>query len=101
MIAHGKKYHDIRVSLDGATFVGCTFERCTFVYSGVLPVQLDGNTIINCEWELAGPGGQVVGFLTAIYAQGGDGAATVEKLFAQIRANAGGQRRAGDAIVMN
>jgi hypothetical protein len=81
MIAHNKKFHDIRVSLDGATFVGCTFERCTLLFSGVLPCHLAENTFNNCKWELAGPASQTIGFMTAIYSQGGELTELVESTF--------------------
>jgi hypothetical protein len=102
VIAHNKKFHDAKISLDGCTFAGCTFERCTFVFSGLLPVDLEGNTIAgDCKWEFAGPAANTIGFMTAIYAQGGGAAQLIEHTFENIRKNATGQRRAGDTVVLN
>jgi hypothetical protein len=101
MIAHNQQFHDIRISLDGATFVGCTFERCTLVFSGLLPPHLAGNGFHNCKWEFAGPAAQTLGFMTSLYSQGGEFSKLIEMTFANVRNNATGQRRAGDAVILN
>ena len=101
MIAHNKKFHDIRISLDGATLIGCEFGRCTFIYSALLPVNLEACSFSECQWEFTGPAANALGFMTAIYSQGGDGAKLIEKTFENIRTNATGQRRAGDTVVLN
>ncbi len=102
MIAHGKKYHDIVVSLDGCTFVDCTFERCKLLYSGLMPCQMSGNTVTDCEWQFVGPAANTIQFMTATYA--GLSRELIEGTFESIRRNAAGggqQRRAGDPVVLN
>lgn len=99
MIAHHKKFSDIRVVLDGSTFVGCTFERCVLIYSGALPTSLNNNKFSDCSWEFDGAAQNTLGFMAALYS--GGGRELIEKTFENIRNNATGQRRAGDTIVLN
>jgi len=101
MIAHHKKYENISVSLDGGTFVGCEFTRCRMIFSGLLPVTLEGGRFSECQWEFSGPAAQAIGFMAAIYAQGGGGAELIEKTFENIRKNATGQARPGDSVTLN
>jgi hypothetical protein len=101
MIAQEQHFHDITVYLDGSTFLGCAFERCRFVFSGLIPSHLEGCRFTECKWEFAGPAANVIGFLTSLYSLGGGGKDLVEKTFESIRKNATGQRRPGDAITLN
>jgi hypothetical protein len=87
VIAHNRNFHDITVQLDGGTFVGCTFERCTLVISGLIPFHLEGCNFPTCKWEFAGPAANTLGILTQLYAGGAK--ELIEKTFDNIR-KAGG-----------
>ena len=100
MIAHNKTFHDIPIQLDGSTFVGCTFERCKFIVSGLMAAHLDSCTFgAGCTWEFAGPAANVLGFLTAMY-QGG-AKDMIEKTFDNIRRGASGQPSTGNNVRLN
>lgn len=86
MIAHNKKFKDTTVHLDGGTFVGCTFERCTLIFSGLMPVHLEGDKFSECNWSLAGPAQNTVDFMRGLYAMGG--AEVIEKTFENIKKSA-------------
>lgn len=101
MIAQREKFRNTTVFLDGSTFVGCSFERCIFVFSALMPTHLDGCTFEDCQWQFAGPAANTVGFMTAMYSQGGGAAKLIEGTFDNIRRNATGQRRLGDAVLLN
>ena len=98
MIAHNQRYKDTRITLDGATFVGCTFENCIFVFSGLLPPLLEGNTITACKWEFTGPAANTVAFMSALYRSGAHD--VIEKTFENIR-NMPDTKRAGDPVILN
>jgi hypothetical protein len=70
MIADGQSFKKQQVFLDGATFTNCTFEDCDLIYSGLMPVFLNGNTMTDCRWQFAGPAQNCMGFLTMLYASG-------------------------------
>lgn len=59
----GKLFRNMRIALDGQHFVQCTFERCSMVYFGGAPPRIEGGTIENCSWELAGAAKQTLQFL--------------------------------------
>jgi hypothetical protein len=100
MIAHNKRFNDIPIYLDGCTFVGCTFERCRFIFSGLIAHHLEGNTFgEGCTWEFAGPASLVVKFMSAMY-QGG-AKDMIEKTFDNIRGDANGAPNVGNAIRLN
>jgi hypothetical protein len=99
MIAQNQTFNDITIYIDGSTYMGCTFQRCIMVFSGVLPVHIVGNKFIQCKWEFAGPAANTVGFLTSLYAGGARD--LVEQIFDAVRKNATGQRRASDPIILH
>lgn len=101
MIAHNKKFHDTTVVLDGSTFAGCTFDRCMLIFSGLLPVHLEGCGFNECKWSFSGPAANTVGFMSAVHAMGGGATQLIEQTFENIRKQATGQRRAGDTVVLN
>jgi hypothetical protein len=59
----GMLFRKMHIALDGQHFVGCTFEHCSMVYFGGDPPRIEGGTIENCRWELAGAAKQTVQFL--------------------------------------
>lgn len=83
MIASKQTYSDTTIYLDGSTFLYCHFDRCKLVYSGLMPVSLDGNSFVNCQWTFSGPAAAAISFMAAIYSQGGQ--ALVEQTFNNIR----------------
>ena len=70
MIARNKKYSDARIAIDGSSFYGCTFDQCTFVFSGLLPVVLEGSTFNDCKWEFDGPARNTIEFMRAMHEGG-------------------------------
>ena len=70
MIAKGQKYSDVTVYLDGSSFYDCTFERCTVVFSSVLPMTLHNPRFIDCKWQATGPAEQTINFMSALYKVG-------------------------------
>ena len=70
MIAKNQTFTDTAISLDGASFYECTFNRCKLQFSGVLPVVLEGSRMNDCNWEFAGPAANTVGFMAALYKAG-------------------------------
>lgn len=102
MIAHGKKFHDIDVCLDGSTFVSCTFERCVLIFSGFLPVHLEANTIsADCKWEFTGAAANTVQFMRALHSHGGGGTDLIENMFREMQKNSAAKRSSDEAIVKN
>ena len=75
----------LQVSVDGGTFIKVRFERCTIVFSGILPAKLERCHFKNCTWQFAGPAQQTVAMLTSLYALDKN---PVEQLFTAIRGGA-------------
>ncbi|MBS3648156.1 hypothetical protein KEU06_05885 [Pseudaminobacter sp. 19-2017] len=98
MLAFNKKFKDTLVNLDGGTFEGCAFERCTLLFSGLMPPALKSNTFSECKWEFAGPAANTIAFMAALYTGGGE--ELVEKTLEEIRKGGAGRRR-GDPIILN
>jgi len=70
MIAHDETYEENTISLDGASFYGCTFRRCKLIFSGLLPFTLEGGVYHDCNWEFAGPAANTIAFLPALHKAG-------------------------------
>ena len=83
MIAIDQEFSDIRVFLDGCTFIRCTFRKCTIVYAGHLGMVLNQPKFIECKWEMAGHAKDTLAFLSVLYA--GGAADLVEATFDNIR----------------
>lgn len=83
MLAEGQTFRDRRIQLDGGSFYGCTFERCVFVYSGLMAATLDRCTFTACQWEFQGPASETLGFLAVMYRSGARD--LIERTFEQIR----------------
>ena len=86
MLMKNKKIRNTSISLDGGTFEKCDFDNCELVFSGYLPVHLS-NCVFGSgiKWSFAGPAGNTIQFMRAIYAQGAT--VLVENTFEQIRGN--------------
>ena len=41
----GKTFKNEKVTLDGISYSGCTFENVTFVYNGTTPIQFTNNSV--------------------------------------------------------
>lgn len=83
VIAKNKTYHGMTIQLDGATFIGCTFDHCVLVFSGVLGAQLHQNAFLECKFEFSGPAATTLGFMAALYKDGVQD--VIEKTFDNIR----------------
>lgn len=79
----GKRFSDRRVDLDGQTFVDCTFERCTLVFSGgALPI-FHKVTFDSCHWQLDGAARHTALFLVLLRDIGGS--EVVDKFIEDLR----------------
>jgi hypothetical protein len=87
VIAIGQKFDQQMISIDGGTFRDCKFTSCVLFFSGVLPVDLRGSTFSECRWEFAGPAGNTISFLRALYERGEK--PLVEAVFANVRGETG------------
>ena len=70
MIAKGQKFSDVTVYLDGSSFYDCIFERCTVVFSSLLPTTLHNPKFIDCNWQAAGPADYTINFMASLYKVG-------------------------------
>jgi hypothetical protein len=95
MIARNQTFSDVTVYLDGSSFYDCTFERCTVVFSGVLPAVLNNPRFVDCRWAAAGPAETTIGFLTALYKAGAKD--LIEATFDTIRGKSRGTPLSGPA----
>ncbi len=84
MVTQQQSLKNLKIQLDGGTFVGCTFESCELVFNGLM-----GATFVDCvfgeniKWRFDGPASNTIEFMTALY-QGG-AAKLIENIFRQIR----------------
>jgi hypothetical protein len=83
MLARGQHFSDAKISVDGGTFDACTFERCTLVYSALLPTHISKCQFKDTRWEFAGAALNTLHFLAGLYASGGK--SLVETTFDRIR----------------
>ncbi len=88
MITEDRTFKGRKISLDGGSFYSCEFDECTLVYSGYLPVILDGCNFNDCKWEFHGPALNTVGFMKTLYA--GGATKLIENIFGQIRGEEAG-----------
>ena len=70
MIAENAVFKGRKISIDGGSFYSCQFNRCTLVYSGLMPTTMEGCTFDACSWEFSGPASNTLAFMTALYAGG-------------------------------
>ena len=93
MIAENETFDDLTITLDGSTFKGCSFNRCTLVYSGSLPVVLNDCKFNGCKYNFAGGASLTVGFMSLLYQFGGGGRDLIEATFDSIRKGTATGRR--------
>jgi hypothetical protein len=86
VIARKQKFKDVTIFLDGSSFIECTFERCTFVYSGLMLVALEDNSFKECKWQFSGSAQNTLAFMGALY--GGGLHDLIEATFDNIRGKA-------------
>lgn len=87
MIAENETFTEKKIQLDGSNFSRCTFNRCTLVFSGLMPANLDDCKFFDCTWAMAGSALSALQFLQGLYTIDG-GAEVVEKTFDNIRGGA-------------
>ena len=84
MIARNQTFSEMRITLDGCSFYGCTFRSCVLVYCASLPVVLeDCRYEGGCRWELDRAAKATMDFLAAMYR--GGAAKIVENTFDLVR----------------
>ena len=102
MFAREQTFTDVTIHLDGCTFIDCTFEQCRLIYSGFMVGHTQRCNFVGCKWEFAGPAANTIGFMTAIYGQGGAGPQMIDDIFQNIKKNAGRQPpKPSGSIVLN
>jgi hypothetical protein len=85
MIALNQRFEDLTITLDGATFHGCTFVRCRLRFSGfAMPELGGGNQFDACEWDFFGPASNTLAFLQMLHQDYG-GSEMIENMFDRIR----------------
>lgn len=91
-MAYGETFEGERISLDGESFVDCTFRDCTLVYEGgEIPPAIHDNRFRGCRWQFEGAAGRTVSFMAAMYGGlDGHGREVVERTFDRIRGEVGG-----------
>ena len=85
MIAKAQTYEGLQIFIDGGTFVECTFNNCTMIYSGLMQGQIQSCRFEGCEWKFSGPARNGLDFLGVIYSIGDSGREIVEGIFQGIR----------------
>jgi hypothetical protein len=87
MIARDQTFEDMEIYLDGSSFYNCTFKRCRFIYSGVVPATIAGGfNMVDCQWAFAGPANNMIQFMSGMYKAGVK--EMVEHMIANIRGEA-------------
>jgi len=87
MIARDQTFEDMEIYLDGSSFYNCTFKRCRFIYSGVVPTTIAGRfDVVDCQWAFAGPAANMIQFMSGMYKAGMK--EMVEHMIANIRGEA-------------
>jgi hypothetical protein len=59
-----------RIDLDNASYLGCAFDRCQIVFSGVGTYELKNCIFDHCSFSFDGPALQTIRFLTDMYRVG-------------------------------
>jgi hypothetical protein len=96
MMAFKEKFKEVAVQLDGSTFENCEFDRCTFIFNGVMPPHLKNNTFKDCKWEFGGNADMTLGYIAALYHGGMKD--VVERTFESIRKSSSGRRMTDPTI---
>src|SRR5436190_18273023 len=99
MIAKAQTYEGLQVFIDGGTFIECTFNSCSMVYSGLMLGQFQSCRFEGCHWKFSGPARNALDFLAIMYSIGDGGRQIVEGIFQDIR-DTGVKRSQGPAAPM-
>ena len=84
MVTQQQTLKNLKIQLDGETFVGCTFESCELIFSGLMSATFVDCTFgENIKWEFDGPASHTIAFMTALYR--GGAAKLIENIFREIR----------------
>jgi hypothetical protein len=67
MIITNQVFEDIGISIDGDTYIRCTFKNCTLNFSGALPVNIHSSVFTDCHWNFLGSAQVTINFLLNIY----------------------------------
>lgn len=82
------KVDDQTIFLDGKSLYDTEFNRCIFVFSGMIPFTMVGCDMNQCNWSFTGPAAATLEFLGVLYKMGGAGRELVENTFQNIREGA-------------
>ena len=85
MTHQNKTFKDEIVELDGNEFIGCTFHRCQFIYSGGMLPRFDTCAFDASTFNFRKGAGNALHFLRDLYHAGLS--QNVEQLFEHIRKN--------------
>lgn len=83
MIAHGQKYENLTIFLDGSSFYDCQFINCNMVFSGVIGFLMEKPVYQGCRWTPQGPALHTIQLLSNLYRSGAT--ELVEALFQMIK----------------
>ncbi len=79
-------YSNVIVELDDNEYVGCHFEDCELVYTGLTPPVLYGCSFIRVAWTFAGAAENTLRFMAELYANSGpEGRQLIEETFDSVR----------------
>lgn len=81
-----RNFFEKTVMLDGSSFTGCAFARCTLNYSGGEIPALSGCRFDDCAWQFGGEAANTIAFLSGMYQGGFD--RLIESTFHEIRRGA-------------
>ena len=78
-------FEDGEILLDGNSYVNCYFRRVKFIFTGILPVHLTNNKLIDCSWAFVGPAMETVSFMSGLYNGFESGRELIDRTFENIR----------------
>jgi hypothetical protein len=61
------------IDVDGQEFIKCTFQGCDMVYSGGVTPRMQNCELVDCRWGFDGAALRTIMFMTALYADFGEG----------------------------
>ena len=73
------------IILDGNRFTGCTFRNCVLRFSAASAADLRANHFEDVRFEFEGSAAMTLGFLAALYRDGGGFEQIVESTFENVR----------------
>jgi len=85
LVERDQEFVNLNISLDGGTFVGCTFQNCNLVYSGLLPATFDNCQFAACVWDFGGPAANTLAFMRMLYQAGGDVKDQIDDVIGKVR----------------